>query len=302
MIRRKLAGTWRSTPWPLAAVLSATETGGGYLNAFRALAEALKRHGLPEPAQVSSDYFPGIKNAAAEVWPSAKLIHDIWHMRRNLLKNQRQATSKKRLRAEGLERCVQKKQKKQKSSKKPLPKLPPHLKHRPIWAFIRLLDYMAWLPTKAMFHIVAATVFARVRHVWGDGDFIDYFCDQYMVQIKEPEGSPSRCEWVWSARWWAGISSRAAMGQPPTQQPAESMNSKLKRDLRSLKPATTHSGIIENFARCVSQWSSPRTSDRSKKPMSLLGRECCSGVARNPSNWMLYQGKTVRRPFAKMLS
>ena len=55
--RRKLAGTWRSIPWPLAAVFSATETGGGYLNAFRALAEALKRHWLPEPGQVSSDYF-----------------------------------------------------------------------------------------------------------------------------------------------------------------------------------------------------------------------------------------------------
>ena len=27
--RRKLAGTWRSTPWPLAAVLSVTEKGAG---------------------------------------------------------------------------------------------------------------------------------------------------------------------------------------------------------------------------------------------------------------------------------
>ena len=31
--------------------------GGGYLNAFRALAEALKRHRLPEPAQVPSIIF-----------------------------------------------------------------------------------------------------------------------------------------------------------------------------------------------------------------------------------------------------
>ena len=104
------------------------------------------------------------------------------------------------------------------SYKQETPASRPHGKNSSIWAFIRLLGYMAWIPTKVIFHIVAATVFARVRHVWGDGgDFIDYFCGQYMVRTKEPEDSPSRCEWLWSARWWAGISSKAAMGQPPSQ-------------------------------------------------------------------------------------
>ena len=64
VVRRKLQRNWRATPWPLVAVLTATEELAGYKLGFDVLCEALKRYDLPDPVAVSTDYFSGSGGAA----------------------------------------------------------------------------------------------------------------------------------------------------------------------------------------------------------------------------------------------
>ncbi|CAE7929644.1 HERC1, partial [Symbiodinium necroappetens] len=87
VIRRKLRGTWTVTPWPLAAVLSPSEDTSHYRSAFETLSGALKQHKLPQPTQVNTDFFSGSGTAAAQTFKDIVLVHDLWHMRRNLVKN-----------------------------------------------------------------------------------------------------------------------------------------------------------------------------------------------------------------------
>ena len=305
VIRRKLRGTWTVTPWPLAAVLSPSEDTSHYLSAFQALAGALKLHKLPQPRQVNTDFFSGSGTAAAQTFKGIVLVHDMWHMRRNLMKNDKAAKSKMRLRSEGFPEVSRGSGRRGAGKGRGRGragggkrKLPPHLSTRPIHAFLLLLNYLCFAPTRAYFHVLTEVVLNRVQWVWQQTDFVRYVMEQYLIRVKgrEHEG----VEWLWSARWWSGVSSRCAAGQPPSQQPSENLNAIVKNCFRAQPPASTHSEVMENFARSISALAAPLPAGSSeRKPGTLMGREVRSGAADGPSDWMKYKGKTVRRPFAK---
>ena len=310
VVRRKLQRNWRATPWPLVAVLTATEELAGYKLGFDVLCEALKRYDLPDPVAVSTDYFSGSGGAATSKWPRCAHVQDLWHLRRNLLKNDNAARRQLQRSSEGLgsaPRTPARKSKKQirakaKPKAKSKAKLPPHLKKRFVWAFLKLVDYLAWCPTRAFFHCVAETIFRRVEYVWGEHEFLQYFVQQYMIRVRASDSSIDGTEHFWGARWWVGIGRYSRL--PPSQQPSESLNAIIKRQLRAQGPVTTHVDLVQKFAKAVQTLSTPMLfgADRSKKPVTLMGRDVRSGKPDTPSDWMWQKGKSVRRPFDKFLS
>ena len=181
-------------------------------------------------------------------------------------------------------------------------KLPPHLKKRFVWAFLKLVDYLAWCPTRAFFHCVAEAIFRRVEYVWGEHEFLQYFVPQYMIRVRASDSSIDGTEHFWGARWWVGIGRYSRL--PPSQQPSESLNAIIKRQLRAQGPVTTHVDLVQKFAKALQTLSTPMLfgADRSKKPVTLMGRDVRSGKPDTPSDWMWQKGKSVRRPFDKFLS
>ena len=94
LVHRKLQGKWRTTAWPLLALLSFTEHTVAYRMAFTQVQAELSRRGLPQPQQLNSDYFEGSRKAAKEVWPELHVVHDLWHLRKNIRENSSASASK----------------------------------------------------------------------------------------------------------------------------------------------------------------------------------------------------------------
>ena len=69
-------------------VCNAKENTPVYARAFYILKEELARAGLGEPRQINLDWGAAGRRAAREVFPSAVIVSDLEHMRRNLRKNQ----------------------------------------------------------------------------------------------------------------------------------------------------------------------------------------------------------------------
>ncbi|CAE7817857.1 unnamed protein product [Symbiodinium sp. CCMP2592] len=307
VVRRKLQKNWRATPWPLVAVLTATEELAGYRLGFDVLCDALKHYDLPNPVAVSTDFFSGSGEAATSKWPRCAHVQDLWHLRRNLIKNDNAARRQLQRSSEGLgsvpgtpaRKSKRQIRAKAKPKAKGKAKLPPHLKKRFVWAFLKLVDYLAWCPTRAFFHCVAQTIFKRVEFVWQEKEFLQYFVQRYMIRVPASDSSIDGTEHFWGATWWVGIGRYARL--PPSQQPSESLNAIVKRQLRAQGPVTTHVDLVHKFAKAVQTLSTPMLfgADRSKKPVTLMGRDVRSGKPTTPSEWMWQKGKSVRRPFDK---
>ena len=164
---------------------------------------------------------------------------------------------------------------------------------------LNYVNHLAFLPTKAYFHVVCTVLLARIRWVWKEERWLSYFQKEYLVEV-ESNADVAGTSKMLLARWWLGLSSRAAPGFPPSQQAVEQLNAKLKRTFRVDGMPSTHSEVLERLAAAAASWAAPPQSD-TDKPLTLLGKACRSGRPLEPDEWMERVGASVRRPFAKPL-
>ena len=89
------------------------------------------------------------------------------------------------------------------------------LSSRPIWAFLRILVELMFLPTKMFLSIILQTVVARIRFVWKEVRWLSYYQREY---LQKAEVRPGRADLdPRLAPWWTGVSSRALRARPATQ-------------------------------------------------------------------------------------
>jgi hypothetical protein len=80
---------------------------------------------------------------------------------------------------------------------------------------------------------------------------------------------------------------------------AEAANSKLKRDIKSQGPLSSHSVVLQTLSFCVGCWLKPARASDDGKPVGLLGETSVSRPP-GPDEWMLQKdGRYLRPPFAK---
>ena len=135
---------------------------------------------------------------------------------------------------------------------------PPHLERREIGYVIQVIRTLLFCPSQAMFSILMGSVLDRLQHVHGEASWVAYFKRQYLCQAAGPGG-------MLSAVWWAGVLSKIQPGYPPSQQCAEQLNTKVKRDMETL-PRETHAQVCQSLEKVIGTWSATwLTSDSSTK-------------------------------------
>ena len=152
-----------------------------------------------------------------------------------------------------------------------------------------------------MFQLVWDMLKLRICKVWEDERWWLYFQKTYL-SVSESNGALTAC-------WWNGpLCPHYKPGITPSWQPAESCNSKFKRDVLNVEiedseaPEKSHTAIVEAIETAIRVWASPLdTTDRSGEPMSLMASEAAGKVSLSgplsPDSWMLQQqeGILVRR-------
>ena len=140
--------------------------------------------------------------------------------------NQKKGEAARRFREEGVP--YDKKKKRPRSSAKARPRRAsakakakaaqdaPSLSSRPIWAFLRILVELMFLPTKMFLSIILQAVMARIRFVWKEVRWLSYYQREY---LQKAEVRPGRADLdpTWLVPWWTGVSSRALRARPATQ-------------------------------------------------------------------------------------
>ena len=112
------------------------------------------------------------------------------------------AGHRRHLRAsEGLPQKPQKAKRARKAAKASKP--PPHLRNRPVYAFLGLLVDLLLVPTRAYFHV------CLMLHVWQEPEFVAYFERIYSTKTEGVE------EFL-SATWWCGLGSKTLLARQAT--------------------------------------------------------------------------------------
>ena len=102
--------------------------------------------------------------------------------------------------------------------------------------------------------------------------------------------------------WWSGPGSgKDYMPHPPSsQQAAEQLNAKFKRDLKATGKLDSHTQVIHAMTEVLDVWTSPlpEIDKKGKAPVTLMG-EMRAQPPLSPSHWMLHGDGMVRLPFTK---
>ena len=96
---------------------------------------------------------------------------------------------------------------------------------------------------------------------------------------------------ILTATWWVGTGSHVLPGFPSSQQNAEALNSKAKRDIQGLSQST-HTDVAKSLMQMVDVWSSPlksgeETLDGSKYSLSAPLANLTTHRPVLPDMWML---------------
>ena len=282
LICRRLQNRWRYTTWPAALSCAPRERGVEYDRAFEELAAELRKRELPDPSQVHLDWFHSSKTAARRVWPAILCRRGNEHLRRNLLRNQARGTRKPK-RPGGAQAHAKANAKarpdrfRAREAVRRQQKRAPHLTTRSIWAFLNIHARLVFCPSATYFHVCLSAVISRIREVWGDSNWADYFLKEYCAQ-KSCNPAIYGVSTMWAADWYSGPSAAPEWQPmpPSSQQAPEQFNSKFKRDLRSQGPLTTHEAVLQSLLACVDTWLSPLSARdaASKAPVTLLVLYC----------------------------
>ena len=200
VVMRKLQGRWRRSCLPLICICSRRETDALYEQALECLRNECDRRKIPCPSQVCFDWFSGAAKAAERIFPGIRVAQDLWHQRRDILRNQ---SAGKRVRAAEADGAPRKRTKTGK-----LKKRPPHFKNRPVYAFLNLTTQMLLHPSKAFYHICASKILARIFHIWKETEWVQYYRSQYMRQVPTQDSEQEGCQHFLTSTWWSGLGSR----------------------------------------------------------------------------------------------
>ena len=169
---------------------------------------------MPWPSQICLDHFSRSAAAAKEVFGDRVIVSQgLWHMRWNILKNNN-AGHRRRLReSEGLLQKPKKAKRAGKPAKADKP--PPHLRNRPVYAFLGLLVDLFLMPTRAFSHLCLSKIKARILRVWQEPEFLAYFDRVYLTTSRAHLAKDGADEFL-SATWWCGLGSKTLLARPAT--------------------------------------------------------------------------------------
>ena len=156
---RCLAGRWRKIALPILYQINPREDTAVYKDGATVATEELSKGDL-RMYQVGCDHFGGIPNALSEADSHCRAVTSVWHMVKNIRKNQR---------------------------KRGAPKISNH----PFGVVLAYIYLAAGLPTLLMFHVAVRGILARVRG-WGDGAWADYFEREYLYRAEFSRSSRTR--------------------------------------------------------------------------------------------------------------
>lgn len=148
---------------------------------------------------------------------------------------------------------------------------------------------------------------SRVLEVWQERRWWTYLVAQYLQKVPVDAAKYGAAEF-WRADWHCGVGRDASWVPvpPSSQQPAESINSKLKRDVRGgRKRLGRHTEVLDALARACKAWTQPVHPDdvQRGKCVSLMGMEGSVSTDRplSPCPWMLAEGKKLRPPLSSRI-
>ena len=113
---------------------------------------------------------------------------------------------------------------------------------------------------------------------------------------------------ILTADWWSGVGSTHEFQPlpPASQQPAEQMNAKFKRDIRRFGPLRTHQDFVDMLIKCLKMWIAPLSPSDAEddSPLTLMGAGGVDGLRfsypLSPDGWMLDgDGYVMRTPFTE---
>ena len=105
---------------------------------------------------------------------------------------------------------------------------------------------------------------------------------------------------MWHGEWWSGATSgfdEENLPVPPSsQQVAEMANAKVKKDVKSQGRLASHQAVLQALSKACQAWTEPAKHD-TRRPMTLMARSVSLHLPSSPDDWMLHEGKSIRRPF-----
>ena len=228
ILYRNIRGRWRKTSWPVFIVVHPREDLTVYDLALTKLKDELGRRGLPTLRQLGMDHFPGIADKYRELYPAGQVKQGLGHMLQNLRKYQmpRHRLSVPRLHSHSL---------------------------GVIRAHIHATSTLA---TKTMFHLAWKVTHQRIRHVWDDAKWSDYFLRTYHQHEDVEEQNFGTCALI-TATWHFGMCAPGLRGHGPSQQPPEQGHANLKRSIASLREDSTMQDVLEEIKKVANSWTSP---------------------------------------------
>ena len=120
--------------------------------------------------------------------------------------------------------------------------------------------------------------------------------DSTSVKLRGPGG-------MLSAVWWAGVLSKIQPGYPPSQQCAEQLNTKVKRDMETL-PRETHAQVCQSLEKVIGTWSATLKKgeemlDTPKLALTAPSRQIGMDRPPEPDDWMIHgKSHVVLKPGA----
>jgi hypothetical protein len=258
--QRNIQGKWRKTYYPLALRCCPRERKARYREQSRFLRRELEAHKLPGIGQLGCDYFGGIPDSFSKDHKGIHIASSIWHLDKNLKKNQRKRGGVKIKGKRGI---------------------------GPVRQYVKA---SAVLPKKLMFSVWWKVTLSSISHRWGEQDWADYFRRTYL----RPEASSVRDETeLLLSNWYYGSQSSLGKGYGPWQLPLEQNNGRLKSAIRGVE-GEDMCGVVRKIREVAAAWSAP-PEDRERSFSRLASPDRISfGRPTRPDAWMELTGMSVK--------
>ena len=190
-------------------------------------------------------------------WPTGRICTSLWHLKRNLRRNQ------------GTGRSAKGK---------------PKLKRHGAGLVLRLVSFTAALPSRAMFAVAWDLVLRRARTAWQSRAWASYFAKTYLRR------ADLATERAWTADWYYGTGAMLPTGALPSQQPVEQSHSAAKRALRHLPPTARLTDLLDAWRAAFASWCAPPDDDDRYPGTLKANRENFALAPTAPDDWMLAAG------------
>ena len=131
-------------------------------------------------------------------------------------------------------------------------------------------------------------------------DWVQYFMAQYMYDkvLIERDRAKYNVSNLLTATWHCGETKMTHPGHLASQQTAEMLHRKVKRDvLRGNKPKKTHMEVVTAFADACQLWCSPLVDASTDRPLTLSAPSNCLALCfpPTPDAWMLQDSSRCMR-------